>query len=136
MSDPHLVIPAPRLAEAAAPPLLQVVARDLTSCLTVVEVRGDLDELTAPRFGAWVRDRFTGRSDLVLDLDQVSFLASSGIAVLIGLRQDANRLGVRLHLTGSHNRVVWRPLQVLGLQATFNLQGNAHAVVADLILSG
>jgi anti-sigma B factor antagonist len=136
MSDSRLDIPGPRLVDADAPLLLQAQARDLSPYVTVVEVHGDLDELTAPRFRGWLTERLVGLADVVLDLDDVAFMASSGIAVLMGLRKDAQRLGVRLHLTGRRNRTVWRPLQVLGLESTFNLQDDARSVVADLILSG
>jgi anti-sigma B factor antagonist len=129
-------IPGPRLGERDEPPLLQVVAREVTEIVAVVEVRGELDTMTAPGFRAWVRERLAGRADLVVDLDGVTFLASAGIAVLMGLRQDARRQGVRLHLTGRGNRAVCRPLQILGLEAVVDLQPGVQAVVAELVPSG
>src|SRR5690242_21157310 len=53
-------------------------------------------------------------------------LPISGIAVLMGLRLDAPRHGVRLHLTGQGNRALCRPLQVLGLEAAVDLQPDAE----------
>lgn len=111
---------------------MQVVSTDLTDSVTVVKVRGDLDTMTAVGFDRWVRDRLDGRRDVVLDLDGVVFLASAGIAVLMGLRQEAGRQGIRLHLTGARNRAVGRPLQVLGLQSILDLQDDTSAVVAEL----
>ena len=98
----------------------------------VVDVRGDLDTTTARAFDAWVRERWVGRGAVVLDLAGVVFLASAGIGVLMGLRLDAPRHGVALHLTGRTNRAVARPLQVLGLEASLDLQADAEAVVAEL----
>ena len=115
MTDSRLVIPVPR-GEDDEPPVLQVVATDVTEGLAVVEVRGDLDTLTATGFDRWVREQLEGHTDVVLDLDHVAFLASAGIAALIQLRQEASRLGMRLHVTGRGNRAVQRPLQVLGLE--------------------
>ena len=135
MPDSRLDIPGPRLREGDEPPALQVVFRELTDALVVADVRGDLDTMTACTFDAGVRARWGGRADVVLDLDGVVFLASAGIAVLMGLRQDAPRSGVRLHLTGRHNRAVRRPLQVLGLEAVLDLQVNARAVVEELVPS-
>jgi anti-sigma B factor antagonist len=79
-----------------------------------------------------VREVLDGHHDVVLDLDGVAFLASAGIAVLLGLRMDTERQGVRLHLTGRRNRAVSRPLQVLGLAGVLDLRDDAGAVVAEL----
>ncbi len=133
MTDSRLDIPGPRTDAGDGPPALQVVARDVSDGVSVVEVRGDLDTMTATGFDGWVRDRFLGRRDVVLDLDGVAFLASAGIAVLMGLRQEANKRGVVLHLTGRGNRAVSRPLHVLGLEAVLNLRNDAGAVVAELV---
>lgn len=132
MTHSHLEIPGPRLGEGDEPPALEVVAMDVTDAVVVVEVRGDLDTMTAGGFEDWVRDRFDGRTDVVLDLDGVVFLASAGIGVLIGLRQEAGRRGIRLHLTGRRNRAVSRPLQVLGVATVLDLQDDARAVLAEL----
>jgi len=135
MTDSRLVIPVPR-GEDDEPPVLQVVATDVMEGLAVVEVRGDLDTLTATGFDRWVREQFEGHTDVVLDLDHVAFLASAGIAALIQLRQEASRLGMRLHVTGRGNRAVQRPLQVLGLETVMELRDDdARAVVAELVTS-
>jgi len=132
MTQSRLDIPGPRRGESDEPPALQVVATDVTDALAVVEVRGDLDLMTAPRFDRWVRELLAGRADVVLDLDGVAFLASAGIAVLMGLRLNTAGEGVRLHLTGRRNRAVCRPLEVLGLTGVLDLQDDVRAVVAEL----
>lgn len=129
MTDFRLDIPEPRSGDEE--PALHVEAADVRRAVTVVSVRGDLDTMTAVGFDRWVRGKFTGRTDVVLDLDGVVFLASAGIAVLMGLRQEAGRQGVRLHMTGARNRAVSRPLQVLGLESVLGLQADAQAVVAE-----
>lgn len=133
MNDSHLDIPGQRVGEGDEQPALRVVARDVSDTVTVVEVRGDLDTMTASGFEEWVRRRFAGRSDVVLDLDGVVFLASAGIAVLMGLQQESARTGVRLHLTGRDNHAVSRPVEVTGLQSRLNLQADARTVVAELV---
>lgn len=133
MTDSRLDIPGPRLGEGDDPPALRVVVRDVSDAVAVVEVRGDLDTMTASGFEVWVRDRFAARTDLVLDLDGVAFLASAGIGALMGLQQEAARRGVRLHLTGRDNHAVSRPVQVTGLEARLDLQADARTVVAALV---
>jgi anti-anti-sigma factor len=133
MDDSSLDIPGQRLGEDDEQPALRVVARDVAASVTCVEVRGDLDTMTAPGFEKWVIDRFGGRTDVVLDLDGVAFLASAGIAALMGLQQEAARRGVRMHLTGRNNHAVSRPVQVVGLEARLDLQADAHTIVTELI---
>ena len=132
MTHSRLDIPGPRVDEGSDQLALQVVATTVTDVLAVVEVRGDLDTMTASGFDGWVRDLLDGRTDVVLDLDGVAFLASAGIAVLMGLRLDTAKRGVRLHLTGRRNRAVSRPLEVLGRTSVLDLQDDARAVVAEL----
>jgi len=136
MTEPSLVIPGPRLGEGGEPPALQVIVKDVTEALAVVEVRGDLDTLTAPGFDRWVHERLPRRSDVVVDLDGVAFLASAGIAALIRLRQEAAARGVRLHLIGRDNRAVRRPVEILGVETVLDLRTDARAVVAGLVTSG
>ena len=133
MNDSHLDIPGQRFTEGDDEPALRVEARDVTDTVAVVEVRGDLDTMTASGFEKWVLRRFAGCSDIVLDLDGVVFLASAGIAVLMGLQQEAARTGVRLHLTGRDNHAVSRTVEVTGLQSRLNLQADAPTVVAALV---
>jgi anti-sigma B factor antagonist len=132
MLDSRLDIPGQRIGDGDDSPALQVAVTDVAAGVALVEVRGDLDLMTAPVFDAWVRERLAGRADVVLDLDRVTFLASAGIAVLMGLQREAGRLGVRLHLTGSRNPAVRRPLQVLGLEPVLNLRADVATVVAEL----
>ena len=136
MTEPRLVIPGPRLGEGGEPPALQVAVTEVTQAVAVVEVRGDLDSLTAPEFGRWVREQLPERTDVVVDLDGVGFLASAGIAALMQLRDEGVRRGLRLHLVGRDNRAVRRPLEVLGVATLLDLQADARAVLAELATTG
>ena len=55
------------------------------------------------------------------------------IAVLIGLRREADRRGLRLHLAGRRNHAVSRPVQVVGLEKVIDLKDDARTVVAELV---
>jgi anti-sigma B factor antagonist len=135
MTAARLVIPGPRTGEPDDPPLLAVAARTVGPGVAVVVVRGDLDATTAPRFDAWAQEQLDGRTDLVLDLDAVGFLASAGIGALMDLRREAGRRGVALHLTGRGNHAVVRPLTVLKLERVLDLQPDADTVLAALLPS-
>lgn len=81
----------------------------------VVRVGGEIDMLTAPR----LRDAMTPivavpGSDVVLDLDAVTFLGSNGLGVLVELSQQAQTVGTKFRLVCA-NRTVSRPLTLTGL---------------------
>ena len=86
--------------------------------VVVLEAAGEVDSMTAPR----LEDGLTTALDaalgepggtVVVDLSGVTFLASSGLAVLVrGARRAAER-AQRLHVVVA-SRAVARPLQVTG----------------------
>jgi anti-sigma B factor antagonist len=93
----------------------------------VLEVQGEVDTLTAPRFSAAVAELMNDRNNrLVVDLTGVTFLASSGLAVLIQAAHRAEERGGRLRLVVS-TRAVRRPLEVTGTDQLFDM----HADVRD-----
>lgn len=61
---------------------------------------------------------------LVLDLRRVDFLGSSGLAVLIELRTEAQRRGIGLRLVAT-SRAVLRPLVATGLITLFDVNDTA-----------
>ena len=71
----------------------------------VVAVTGELDMLTAPELRHAVAEQISAASLVVLDLDGVRFLGTSGLAALIELREQAHRAGVELrhHLFDIHD---------------------------------
>jgi anti-sigma B factor antagonist len=87
----------------------------------VLAVRGEIDTLTAPAFTAATEELLTAQGEvLVMDLAEVRFLASSGLAVLISAAHRAEERGVRLQLVVT-NRAVRRPLEITGTAPLFDL---------------
>lgn len=95
------------------------------SGLTVLTVRGEVDTLTAPRLQTALDELLDlppdgdGR-DLAVDLEGVTFLASSGLGVLIHTARRAARDGRRLFVVAT-NRAVLRPLEVTGSAQLFTV---------------
>ncbi|SFD92026.1 anti-anti-sigma factor [Actinopolyspora alba] len=85
----------------------------------VVNVSGELDMVTVPRFAELVQHRLESSAPVVvLDLTGVTFLGVEAIKVLAQLDLRAHITGKRLSLvTGV--RAVDRPLEVLGLASRF-----------------
>ncbi|ALL78119.1 Anti-sigma F factor antagonist (spoIIAA-2), Anti-sigma B factor antagonist RsbV [Pseudonocardia sp. Ae168_Ps1] len=95
--------------------------------LTVLTVRGEVDTLTAPRLGVAL-DELLDRPangdgddrDVAVDLEGVTFLASSGLGVLIHTARRAARDDRRLYVVAT-NRAVLRPLEVTGSAQLFTV---------------
>lgn len=94
----------------------------------VVAVNGELDMLTAPDLRRAVIERLDTSSTIVLALDGVVFLGTSGLAALIEMREHAQRTGVTLRLACTERRVL-RPLSIAGLHHLFEI----HDSVPDAL---
>lgn len=98
----------------------------------VIEVRGELDMLTAPQLRREVIDRLPTSTVVILALDGVTFLGTSGLAVLIELREHAQQAGTRLALACTERRVL-RPLSLAGLHHLFDIHDSmTEALTAAL----
>jgi anti-sigma B factor antagonist len=98
--------------------------------VTLVEVDGEVDTLTAPRLEADVADALDGASGaVVVDLTGVTFLASSGLAVLIHGARRATASGGRLHVVAA-SRAVTRPITVTGADALFDTHADLDSALA------
>ncbi|MHA6796350.1 STAS domain-containing protein [Pseudonocardia bannensis] len=98
--------------------------------VVVLAVGGEVDTLTAPQLAddltQLLDDDAAGTA--VVDLTHVSFLASSGLAVLIRAAHRATDQGRPLHLVATA-RAVTRPLEVTGSDQLFEM----HTTVDDVL---
>jgi anti-sigma B factor antagonist len=91
---------------------LSVVTTDAT---TRVRTTGEIDSTTAPQLQAELEAQLdAGVSELVVDLDGVTFLDSAGLCTLAAIHRRAATRGVTLRVLASHRAVI-RPLQITGL---------------------
>jgi anti-sigma B factor antagonist len=98
----------------------------------VIEVGGEVDMLTSPQLRSAVLDQFeegSGVELVVLDLDGVTFLGTSGLAVLIEVREAAHSAGVELRLACTARRVL-RPLTIAGLIPLFDIHDTIERALA------
>jgi len=97
----------------------------------VVTAAGEVDMLTSPRLRATVLEQLQGGAELVvLDLDGVTFLGTSGLAVLIELREAAHAVGTEFRLACTARRVL-RPLTIAGLMPLFDIHETLAAALAE-----
>jgi anti-sigma B factor antagonist len=98
----------------------------------VLEVGGEVDMLTSPQLRAAVLEKFEtdGVQRVVLVLDAVTFLGTSGLAVLIEVREAAQTAEVDLRLVCTARRVL-RPLTIAGLVPLFSVHETLEQALAD-----
>lgn len=96
----------------------------------VITVGGEVDMLTSPQLRATVLEQYAAGTELVvLALDGVMFLGTSGLAVLIEVREAAHASGVELRLVCSARRVL-RPLTIAGLMPLFDIHETLDQALA------
>jgi anti-sigma B factor antagonist len=125
--------PAPPGSEATASDTTGTTGEFLDTAITrpragtaVLDVDGEVDTLTAPRFSSAVDELMSGHeATLVVDLSGVTFLASSGLAVLIQAAHRAEERSARLRLVVA-TRAVRRPLEITGTDQLFDMHDNVH----------
>lgn len=121
------------LAASTAPHLLGLEVRYPAPGVCVVVVEGEVDMLTAPLLEACVREQLAALpKHLVLDLESVRFLGSSGLSCLLRARELTQQsTGVELHLAGLVTRAVAHPLEAVGLLEYFE----AYRCLTDALTS-
>lgn len=89
--------------------------------VVIVRVGGEVDMLTTPMFTTVVGEQLaTAPAMLVLDLSGVGFLGSSGLAALVGAREQAQSQSIGLRLVSADHAVL-RPLTATGLAELFDI---------------
>lgn len=125
MTDPEVPETAP---PTSANGLLRLSRRQETDTV-ILDVAGDLDSFTAPRFQTAAEQALADRpAALVLDLSAVEFMASAGLTVLVDLdRQAAPHTAVRVVAA---NRAILRPLQIMGLDEKLTIFASIEDALA------
>lgn len=122
--------PARRVGEADDQITLEL--RTAAPGQVVVDVGGEVDMLTSPQLRTAVLEQLeaaAGVELVVLDLDGVTFLGTSGLAVLIEVRDAAHAAGVELRLVCTARRVL-RPLTIAGLVPLFDIHETPEQALA------
>jgi anti-sigma B factor antagonist len=124
---------------APSPSLDTTVSRPRAGAV-LLAVAGEVDTRTAPDLEAGLNAALDAAADepgagVVVDLGTVTFLASSGLAVLIRGANRATDLGRRLHLVAV-TRAVARPLQVTGADVLFETHADVDSALAVAAAEG
>jgi anti-sigma B factor antagonist len=113
---------SPHERDLAASDILDVNV-EVSRGTAVVTARGEIDLHTAPLLSAALFEAFDGAPNLVvLDLTGVTFLASSGLSVLVVIAKEASERRCSLRLVGG-GHPVRRPLQLSGIDSYLAAHG-------------
>ena len=113
--------------------LLALTVERPTNGVCVVTVGGELDMLTVPMLEACLGKQLsTAPRHLVVDLQLVSFLDSTGLNCLLRAREATLTTTTRLHLAGLATRAVARPLEVSQLLEVFTTYPTVTQALAAL----
>ena len=98
---------------------------------TVVAVGGEIDVYTAPR----LRDKFTelvaaGSYDIIVDMQNVEFLDSTGLGVLVGGLKKVRAHDGSLDLVCTQDRLL-KIFRITGLAKVFVIHDSAEAALAS-----
>lgn len=125
--------PAPVHPDDGGEDQITIDVRAIRPGRVVVTVGGEVDMLTSPQLRQAVLDQFSesaGVELVVLDLDRVTFLGTSGLAAMIEVREAAHGAGVELRLACTARRVL-RPLAIAGLVPLFDIHDSVDDALAD-----
>ncbi len=97
----------------------------------VVEISGRIDAARAPELEAVLDDlRANGNKNLVLDMQAVEFVSSSGLRVMLTARKAAQRAGGDLFIAQPSQRVK-DTLDIAGLDVIFTTFDDREAAIAS-----
>ena len=89
--------------------------------LTIVHVGGEIDVYTAPLLReALDKQVAAGRTDLVVDLEKVTFMDSTGLGVLVGRLKLVRGQNGTLRIVSAQERIL-KVFKITGLDKVFHI---------------
>ncbi len=97
---------------------------------TVVEVAGEIDVYTAPKLREQLAELVdAGRHDIVVDMQRVEFLDSTGLGVLVGGLKRIKQHDGSMNLVCTQERIL-KIFRITGLTKVFPIHESVAAAVA------
>ncbi len=97
----------------------------------VLSVTGEVDVYTAPRFREKLIELVSqGKHQIVVDLEGVDFLDSTGLGVLVGGLKRLRSHDGDLALVCTQNRIL-KVFEITGLTKVFSIHDSVDSAVAD-----
>lgn len=97
----------------------------------LIEVGGEVDVYTAPKLREAIAASIDeGRTRLIIDVQQVKFLDSTGLGVLVGALKRVRGEGGSLDIVCTQERIA-KIFQITGLDKVFGLHDSVEAARAS-----
>jgi len=104
---------------------------DSRSPYTVLSVKGEVDVYSAPRLREKLVELVSqGKHQIVVDLEGVDFLDSTGLGVLVGGLKRLRSHDGDLTLVCTHQRIL-KVFEITGLTKVFSIYGTVDEAVAE-----
>ena len=98
--------------------------------LTIVHVGGEIDVYTAPLLRAALHTRgAAGPTDLIVDLEEVTFMDSTGLGVLVGRLKLVRGQNGTLRIVSSQDRIL-KVFKITGLDKVFHIYNSIESASA------
>jgi len=108
----------------------EITDRKVDDDTHVVAVSGEIDLFTAPEFKQRMSDLIdAGRSRVVVDLSETTFVDSSSLGVLIGAHRRLKLRGGTL-LVVCDNEAIGKTFKITGLDGVFTLAPTVEAALS------
>jgi anti-sigma B factor antagonist len=112
--------PAPLEPDRLPRPGELTIETDAVGSRIVFSLAGELDLESAPKLASRLDTvQLDDTRELVIDLEGVDFIDSTGLRVLLGAKRDAEDAGHRLLLRGAHGQVA-RLFEIAGVLEQFS----------------
>lgn len=99
--------------------------------ISVIELEGEVDLSTSPLFKETVyRLIDSGKRDVVIELDGLDFMDSTGLGVLVAVLKKMSMEGGRLRLVCS-KRSILKVFNITGLDKVFSIYDNLQRCLDD-----
>ena len=109
----------------------EITDRKVDDDTHVIAVAGEIDLFTAPEFKQRISELIdAGRSRLVVDLSETTFIDSSSLGVLIGAHRRLKLRGGELHVV-CDSEAIAKTFKITGLDGVFTLASTVEAALAD-----
>ena len=117
-------------------PQFELTEETLDDKVHVITVRGEIHVSTAPQFSERLNEAIAaGRTSVVIDMDGVEFIDSTGLSVLLNALRRVTRQQGALALAVS-NPTVLRLFEITRLDSTFDIAPTRQDAIARVQRNG
>lgn len=103
---------------------IEISYERLSNCLIVFHFRGQLDtyntNIVSKSFFSFIQKNGEGLKNIVLDLEQVHYISSTGVGLIVEMFKTSKDIGAQLYLMNIIDNVL-DVLKLLGFSTLFNI---------------